>query len=527
MAASFDAIVIGAGSNGLVAAAALGRAKMRTLLLEQRDAIGGQARLLEFAPGFRGAPLGMNADWVPPAVIRGLGLQLDRVDADASVSVAVEPGQFLTLWRDPARAAEAIRPYSAHDAGAWPSFVTRLHKLAGFLSSLYQIPAPDIDTTAPGELMALLGVGRKLRGLGRADMTEFLRLMPMSIQELVDDTFENTPLKAAVAAGGIRNIRQGPRSGGTTFVLLHSLVGAPLGAVRSTAWWRTGPNAFVNAVEQVAQRHKVTVRLNAAVAHITIKDDAVTGVVLENGEEISAPRVLSTADPARTLLGMVDPVWFDPEFLHAVRNIKFRGCTAAVLYALDALPECQGLSNDVLNGSVSLTPNPVALERAADAAKYGDNSDQPHITLSVPSLRWPNSKLASTGKHVMLATAQFAPYQLRAGAWDEARREALADRVTATIESVSKCFTTRIVQRVALTPRDVERQYGLTEGAVTHGELMLDQILYMRPVPGSGHYAMPVRGLYLGGAGTHPGPDILGGPGWLAAARVLRDQPKK
>jgi phytoene dehydrogenase-like protein len=527
MAASFDAIVIGAGSNGLVAAAALGRAGLRTLLLEQSDAVGGQARIEEFAPGFRCPPLGMNADWVPPAVARELGLQVDRVDADASLSVAAEPGRFLTVWRDPPRAAEAIRGFSARDAGAWPAFVTRLHKLAEFLSALYQIPAPDIDTTAPGELMALLGIGRKLRGLGRADMIEFLRLMPMSIQELVDDSFESSPLKAALAAGGICNLRQGPRSGGTTFVLLHSLIGAPPGAIRRTSWWRSGPDAFSSAAEQVARRHGVTIRLNARVARITIADDAVAGIVLENGEEIGAPRVVSTADPARTLLGMVDPVWLDPEFLHAVRNIKFRGCTAAVMYALDALPDCQGLANDLLNGSVSLTPNPVALERAADAAKFGEISAQPHITLSVPTLRWPTANLAPAGKHVLLATAQYAPYRLRSGAWDEARREALADCVTSTIESVAKCFTTRVVHRMTLTPADIEQRYGLTEGALTHGELMLDQILFMRPVPGWGRHVMPVRGLYLGGAGTHPGPDILGGPGVLAAARVLREQSKK
>ena len=222
-----------------------------------------------------------------------------------------------------------------------------------------------------GELAPLLSLGRKFRALGRADMIELLRVMPMSIQDLLDDWFESPILKAAVAAGGVRDIRQGPRSGGTSFVLLHNLVGAPAGLARP--WWRDGPDAFTGAVADVARANNVAVRTGAHVARILVRDDVVTGVVLANGDEISAPVVVSTADPARTLLGMVDPVWLDPEFLHAVRNIKFRGCTALVRFALDRLPDVSGLedSSAALSGTMSLTPSLDALERAYDAAKYG------------------------------------------------------------------------------------------------------------------------------------------------------------
>ncbi len=529
MAATFDAIVIGAGANGLVASAMLGRAGLRVLLLDDRDTVGGQARVIEFATGFHAAPFAAGTGCVPPAVGRDLGLTLERVQSEVPSSVAVAPGEFLALSADVARAAAALARYSPKDARRWPAFVARLHKLAGFLGAIYQLPAPDIDTTAPREMLSMLGLGRKLRGLGKSDMLEFLRVMPMSIQELLDDTFEGEALKAAVAAGGVRQLQQGPRSGGTTFVALHHLIGVPLGTMRDSGWWRAGPDAFVRAAEAAARKNKVMIRMSAKVDHIRVEDDAVTGVVLADGEEIGASRVLSTADPARTLLGLIYSVWLDPEFLHAVGNIKFRGATTTVLYALDGVPDVGGggPAPEMLRGILSLTPTTAAMERAADAAKYGGASAQPHVEITLQTARWPDSRLAPGNKQVLVATAQWSPYHLRDGAWDAAARDGFADRVSATIEAAMPGFNARVLHRVALTPSDVEERYGVTEGALTQGEMMLDQILFMRPVPGWSRHAMPIRGLYLGGAGTHPGPGVLGGPGWLAADRMIADKRQK
>lgn len=522
---SYDAVVIGAGANGLVAATRLAQSGLRVLLLERSDALGGQGAIVEFAPGFRAAPLGIDPGWIPPAVARGLGLESLAGDpAEASLSVAIAPGSFLTLSRDAGRAAEAIKVHSASDAAKWPAFTGLLHRLAGFLGALYQTPAPDVGLASAADLPALLGLALKYRALGRQEMIEFLRTLPLSVWDLLDDAFESAPLKAAVAPGGIQDYRQGPRSGGTGYVLLHHLVGAPAGMVRGRLPWRGGPGAFTDAAEAAARRAGVTIRTGAAVTRITVHDDAATGVVLSNGEEITAGAILSTADPSRTLLDWVDPVWLDPEFMHAVGNIRYRGCTAVVLYALDTLPEFPGLeSRDALAGLISLTPSVRALEKAADAAKYGEVSEHPHVELSVPTLR--TAALADNGKHVMIARVQYAPYRLRDGAaWDAARREALADRVTAAIEAVSPGFGARVKHRVALSPRDLEERFGLREGAPTQGELGLDQILFMRPVAGWGRHATPIRGLYLGGAGAHPGPGILGGAGWLAASRLLADR---
>ena len=525
MSVAQDAVIIGGGVNGLVAAACLAKGGQKVLLLERSPAIGGQSRPGEFTPGFRADPLGQEAGWLPPPVARELGLTgLTRVVPDPSVAVPVGPGEWLWLSRDTGRAAEQIRRYSTRDAAAWPAFTTLLAKLAGFLESLYVLPAPDIDTTSLGELLPLLGVARKLRGLGRKDMIELLRIVPMSVQEVLDDRFEFGPLKAAVGAVGVTNIRQGPRSGGTAFVLLHQQVGAEGGAIRGRGYWQAGPDALVRAVAAVAERHGVMVRTGAEVARITVKEDSVAGVVLSSGEEIAAGTVLSGADPARTLLGLVDPVWLDPEFLLAVRNIKFRGNAARVLYALDALPEFPGLpgTSGALAGTLTLSSSLDDIERSADDAKYGRTSERPHVEVQVPSVRWPG--MAPQGKHVVVAQATSAPYRLRAGAWTAAARDALGNRVSAAIAKVAPGFPDLVRHCEVLTPVEIEERYGLTEGAPTHGEMTLDQILFMRPVAGASRYATPISGLYLCGAGTHPGSGIAGGPGWLAARQVIRDR---
>ncbi len=525
MSAAPDAVVVGGGVNGLVAAACLAKAGQQVLLLERSPAVGGQNRLAEFAPGFRADPLGQDAGWMPAAVARELGLAgVTRVVPDPCTAVPAGPGAWLPLSRDVRRAVEQIRRYSVRDAAAWPDFMALLAKLAGFLESLYLLPAPDIDTTSLGELLPLLGVARKLRGLGRKDMVELLRTVPMSVQELLDDRFEDGPLKAAVGAVGVTSIRQGPRSGGTAFVLLHQLVGAEPGAIRGRGYWHARPDALVRAVAAIAERLGVTVRTGAEVAGITVQDDGVTGVVLSNGEEIAARTVLSGADPARTLLGLVDPVWLDPEFLLAVRNIKFRGNAARVLYALDGLPTFPGLDGapGALAGTLTLSGSLDDIERSADDAKYGRVSERPHVEVQLPSVRW--TGMAPEGKHVLVAQATSAPYRPRAGEWTGAARDALGDRVTAAIAGLAPGFPGLVRHREVLTPADIEERYGLTEGAPTQGEMTLDQILFMRPVAGASRYATPISGLYLCGTGTHPGSGVAGGPGWLAARRVLRDR---
>ncbi len=521
-APQFDVAVVGGGSNGLVAAARLARRGRRVLLLESQEALGGMRRIVEPAPGFKAAPLAIDPGWAPAWICDELGIrQPSPIVEDAPLSVVGAAGEALTLSRDPAQAAAALTRHSAADAGRWVDFTARLQRLAGFLAVLYCQDPPDVDVSSLAEAVPLLKLASAFRGLGPDGMIEFLRTLPMSVWELLDDTFESPLLKAAVAAGGVHALRQGPKSGGTGFVLLHDLVGASSGSARGRAPWRGGPGAFVDAAEAVARRAGVTIRLGATVARITVRDEQVSGIVLDDGEEIAVPRAISTAGPAKTMLEWVDPVWLDPELIHALGNIRHRGAMSTVVYALDALPQVRGLAAEALAGVVSLTPDLVTLERAADAAKYGEVSERLHVELTVPTLGWPEA--APAGKHVLVATATYTPYRLASGEWTDPARVALAARVTTAIDEAAPGFSSSIRSVVAWSPRDLESKLGLLEGATTQGELALDQILFMRPVPGWGRHATPIRGLYLGGCGTHPGPGILGGAGWLAAGRLLAD----
>jgi phytoene dehydrogenase-like protein len=487
----YDAIVIGAGSNGLTAAAVLAKKGRKVLVLESATEIGGMRRAIEIAPGFR-TPLHGDPGWAPPSVVQALGLRPPTI---------TPPG------------------LTGSPSGLRPGYelLMRLHRFAGVLEALYQLTPPDIDTTSPTEIVPLLRVAMKTRALGREDMIEFMRVMPMSIQDLLDDAkVDDAVMHAAIAAAAVRDLRQGPRSAGTTFNLLHSMVGGSPGTFSRSARGVDGPISFTASAERVAREKGVEIRLGTRVERILVADDAVTGVVVVGGEEIQAPVVISTADPKRTMFGLVDPVWLDPEFMLAVKNLKMRGCAAFVLYAIGG----RDLPKFSTDGIQSLTLSSVAIEKAADAAKYGEISENPHVEIFSASTYWKG--MAPDGKAVVAARVQYAPYALKSGAWDRAAADALGAKVTAAISRAYPGFDGRVEHRVVLTPRDLEEKFGVTEGALTHGEMTLDQILFMRPVPGWGHYEMPIRGLFLGGAGAHPGPGVLGGAGLLAARAALR-----
>ncbi len=483
-----DAIVLGAGPNGLAAAAVLARAGRRVLVLERGNAT---------------ALTDWEAGWVLPALVRDLGL--DRHGwtpslPDPWLTIPLPGGGTLALHRDVHRTAEAIRRVSPADGARWPEFCERAARVAGFLARLYAAPPPHPVPSGAGDLLQLAGIARRARGLGRTGLTDLLRWLPMPVQDLLDDWFSDATLKGALGGLGVSGTRYGPRAGGTAFVLLHHHAGSPAGVFRSESAGLRG------ALAAAARGHGVETRTGVEAARILVTRDRAAGVILTTGEEIASPLVVSSADPRRTFLGLVGPDHLDPEFLHAVRSIRFRGACALVELSAAGRPAFAGLA---------AAPSLDHLERAADAVKYGAVSARPVVDLRVTGT-------TPDGRHRLLASVQYAPYALRDGGWDEAGRRALADAALGALRAHAPALADPRVERV-LAPVDLETQYGLTEGSLSHGELALDQILFMRPVAGWARYRTPLPGLYLGGAGAHPGGGVPGAAGYHAARAALRD----
>jgi phytoene dehydrogenase-like protein len=524
---SHDVIVVGGGVNGLVGAAYLAKAGRRVLVVESRPATGGLAITEEVTPGFRFDVCGHDAGWVFPDIARDLGLAshgLELLVPEASVFAPQPDGKSLVLWTDPAKTAQEITPFSPADAERWPGFTAQLAKFARFLEAVYAITPPHVPDPGPADLLTLLGLGRRLRGLGGRDMIELLRVLPMSCAEWLDDQFQSDALKGAVGAGGITRILQGPRASGTAFVLLHHHVGRPAGHVRAAHLVKGGVGRLGVALAAAAKGFGAEIRTAAPVREIVLKDGRAAGVVLASGEQLAARFVVSSADPMRTFFGMVDAAALGPEFLRAVRNIKFCGSVATVNLGLAELPRFTARPGDGphLRGAITIAPSLEYLERAYDDAKHGGVSRRPYLEARIPTLH--DSTLAPSGKHIMTVQMQYAPYHLKTGTWDGGARDALADLVIDTLTEYAPNIKSAVLHRHVVTPKDLEERYGLTEGSAYHGELTLDQVFFMRPVAGWARYRTPIDGLYLCGAGTHPGGGLAGASGRNAARELLRER---
>ena len=520
-----DVIVIGGGHNGLVAATFLAKAGLKVVVLERSDRVGGCARSDEIAPGFHCPTLAHSAS-IDPAIVRALdldrhGLQILRPEAAACSPGA--DGRAVVLWQDAPRASREIGAHAAGDAEKYPQFLASFSRISQVLRGVSQAQAPSIDGPSASDFVELIKTGRAFRALPKADAYRLLRWMPMAVADLVGEWFTSEPLRATIAAGGVIGSFLGPWSAGSAAVLLW--LGATEGHPVATGWFaRGGMNAVSDALLAAAREAGVDVRTSADVVRATVTDEGVTGVVLANGDELTARAVASNLDPKRTLLGLVDPIHLEPEVLRRTQNIRAHGTLAKVNFAVDRVPQFTSLgarSQDertaAISGRVRLGRDIDSIERAFDAAKYGRLSDDPWIELTIPSIADPS--LAPAGRHVVSAYVQYAPYRLRESTWEQERGR-LADVATATIERYAPGFTASVVARQTITPLDLERLGGLTGGHIFHGELALDQLFVTRPLLGWAQYRTPIKGLYMCGSGAHPGNGLTGRTGALAAKAI-------
>ena len=521
---TYDVVVIGGGHNGLTAAAYLARAGRRVLVLERRHVLGGAAVTEEVFQGFRFTVCSYVVSLLRPEIIRELDLPrhgLEILPLDGTFT-PMPDGDYLWRVNDHAKTRREIARHSRLDAEAYDEYGRAMVEMGRFVKPILGMLPPDPMSLDPRGLKQLLFLLRRFQQLSRLDQYNQVQLMTMSAADFLDQWFETDVLKATMAASGIIGTFLGVRSPGTAYVLLHHYMGEIDGAFRSWGLARGGTGAISNAIAGAARAAGVEIRAETEVAKILVRGNRAEGVVLANGDEIRAGVVASSVDPRLTFLRFLDPAALPDEFVADIHRYKFRGSSAKVNLALDALPDFEALPGPGahLRGAISISPSVDYMERAYDDAKYGRFSRRPYMDIVIPSLT--DTSLAPPGKHVMSCFVQYAPYHLAQGTWDE-QREAFGDTVIDTLAEYAPNLRDIILHRQVVTPLDLEREWGLSEGNIFQGELTLEQLFFLRPAPGWAQYKTPVANLYMCGSATHPGGGIMGAPGRNAAMKILAD----
>jgi len=520
----YDAIIIGGGHNGLVNAAYLARAGKKVLVLERRYLVGGATVTEEIYPGFKYTVFSYVVSILRPEIIRDLNLTRHgfmTLPLESTLT-PLPNGDYLYRDGDHFRTMRDIARHSPRDAEAYEEYSREMYFMAKAVKYILGIIPPDPTSLNPKDLLGLVGMGKHFLGLGEEKLYTLTKLMTMSAADFLEQWFESDPLKATLSASGIIGTYLGPRSPGTAYVLLHHYMGEIDGAFRAWGFAKGGTGGIAEAIASAAREFGVEIRTDAPVAEVMVKNGQATGIALENGDEVQADIVVSSLDPKRTFLDLVDEAHLPDNLLMTIRNFNIRGSSAKVNLALDAAPDlaCMPGFGPHLRGAISISPSIDYMERAYDDAKYGQFSRQPYIDMIIPSMIDPD--MAPPGKHVMSCFVQYAPYKLREGTWDE-QREALGKTVIDTLSEYIPNLKDIILHCQVMTPLDIERTTGLSQGNIFQGELSLSQLFFLRPAAGYAKYRTPIRNYYQCGSGTHPGGGITGAPGRLAALEILKD----
>jgi phytoene dehydrogenase-like protein len=526
--ATFDAIVIGGGHNGLTAAFYLSRAGLRTVVLERRDIVGGACVTEEIAPGCRASTTSYIASMLRPEVIRDLGLErhgLRMVPCEPGLQVAFEDGTIVPWWTDHDRAVdEFARTVSREDAASFDRVHRRLHALARYLQPFFLEEPPDLYARGWAKIREGSRAWRRFRKTTGEELADLVRFTTGSLGEFVERHFETERMRRMYLANSVYGMHAPPYVPGTAVGLLFHLLSG--GAEEVQGFYGHvigGMGAITQAMAAAVREAGGEIRVSSPVARVVVRSGRATGVVLEDGTELSARVVLSNADPKRTFLGLVDAAELPQDFRDDVAAIRMAGPCAKVNFVLSAEPRWTGMPADADAGRRSLATLVPTLEEAQriyDEHRWG----------AIPEMLWVDCvtasnvdhTLARAGVHIMTSFVQYVPFELRVGTWDD-RREELAGKVVARIERYAPGFAASIEAVHVLTPLDLERTYGLSEGNIFHGDLNIGQLFSMRPVPAWSRYRTPVDGLYLCGAGAHPGGGVTGAPGYGASHAALRD----